>query len=60
MIEPHFERIQTNGITLQVALEGEGPLCMLLHGWPELWLSWRHQIAPLVAAGYRVATTRRR
>ncbi len=47
--------IQTNGINLEVVVEGQGPLCILVHGWPELWLSWRHQIAPLVEAGYRVA-----
>ena len=55
LLEPHFERISTNGITLRVAIEGEGPLVVLVHGWPELWLSWRHQIEPLVDAGYRVA-----
>lgn len=36
-------------------VEGEGPLCVLVHGWPESWYSWRHLIDPLVAAGYRVA-----
>lgn len=50
-----FEDIKTNGISLRVAMKGEGPLCVLVHGWPELWLSWRHQIDPLVEAGYRVA-----
>lgn len=50
-----FRRITTNGVSLRVAVEGTGPLCILVHGWPELWLSWRHQIAPLVAAGYQVA-----
>jgi pimeloyl-ACP methyl ester carboxylesterase len=38
-----------------VAAAGEGPLVLLAHGFPELWYSWRHQIDPLVAAGYRVA-----
>lgn len=33
---------------------GEGPLVLLLHGWPETWYSWRHQIDALAAAGYRV------
>ncbi len=33
---------------------GEGPLVLLLHGFPESWWSWRHQIEPLAAAGYRV------
>jgi len=51
----HFEMIDTNGVTLRVVVEGEGPLVILLHGWPQCWYLWRHQIDPLVAAGYRVA-----
>lgn len=50
-----LQSIETNGITLQVAVAGKGPLCILVHGWPELWISWRHQIQALVQAGYRVA-----
>jgi pimeloyl-ACP methyl ester carboxylesterase len=34
---------------------GEGPLVILMHGWPELGISWRHQVPALVAAGWRVA-----
>jgi pimeloyl-ACP methyl ester carboxylesterase len=49
-----FRQIETNGIRLRAVVEGEGPLCVLVHGWPESWYSWRHQIDPLVAAGYRV------
>src|SRR5438477_11628476 len=33
---------------------GEGPLIVLLHGFPEFWFGWRLQIEPLVAAGFRV------
>jgi len=33
---------------------GEGPLVVLLHGFPEFWFGWRRQIAPLAAAGFRV------
>jgi pimeloyl-ACP methyl ester carboxylesterase len=55
MIERHFQMIQTNGVTLRTVVEGEGPLLILLHGWPQCWYLWRHQIDPLVAAGYRVA-----
>jgi len=47
-------RIATNGIALNVAEAGEGPLVLLLHGFPESWYSWRHQFAPLAAAGYHV------
>jgi pimeloyl-ACP methyl ester carboxylesterase len=36
-------RVQANGIGLRVAGEGEGPLVILVHGWPELWYSWRHR-----------------
>lgn len=49
-------RIETApGIRLSVRVAGEGPLVILMHGWPELGLSWRHQMGPLVAAGYTVA-----
>jgi pimeloyl-ACP methyl ester carboxylesterase len=33
---------------------GDGPLVILLHGFPEFWYGWRQQIAPLVRAGFRV------
>ena len=46
--------VEANGTLLHIAEEGEGPLVVLLHGFPELWYSWRHQFAPLVAAGYHV------
>jgi pimeloyl-ACP methyl ester carboxylesterase len=45
-------RVATNGIELNVAEQGEGPLVLLLHGFPESWYSWRHQLAPLAEAGY--------
>src|SRR5437016_9744593 len=33
---------------------GDGPLIVLLHGFPEFWYGWRRQIEPLAAAGFRV------
>jgi pimeloyl-ACP methyl ester carboxylesterase len=50
-------RIDVGEVTLHVALagEGDGPLVVLLHGFPEFWWSWRNQIPALVAAGFRVA-----
>lgn len=42
----------TNGIELELVREGAGPPVVLLHGFPELWFSWRHQIPALVGAGY--------
>jgi pimeloyl-ACP methyl ester carboxylesterase len=47
-------RIATNGIELALHDEGEGPLLVLCHGFPELAYSWRAQIPALTAAGYRV------
>ena len=47
-------RVATNGIHLNVAEQGVGPLVLLLQGFPESWYSWRHQFAPLAAAGYHV------
>jgi pimeloyl-ACP methyl ester carboxylesterase len=52
---PDFQYVETNGISLRIAVQGDGPLVVLIHGWPESWYSWRHQIAALSAAGYRVA-----
>jgi pimeloyl-ACP methyl ester carboxylesterase len=46
--------VATNGIELNVVDEGEGPLVVLCHGFPELAFSWRRQVPALVAAGYRV------
>ena len=46
--------IPVNGIRMRVAEAGEGPAVLLLHGFPELWFSWRHQIGPLADAGFRV------
>ncbi len=45
---------QTNGIRLHYVEEGEGPLVILLHGFPYLWYMWRRQIRALAEAGYRV------
>ncbi|MBD3647981.1 MAG: alpha/beta hydrolase, partial [Pseudomonadales bacterium] len=45
-------RIATNGIELNIAEQGDGPLVLLLHGFPESWYSWRHQFEPLASAGY--------
>jgi pimeloyl-ACP methyl ester carboxylesterase len=46
--------VQTNGIQMHIAEQGEGPLVVLLHGFPESWYSWRHQLPALAAAGYHV------
>lgn len=48
--------IDTNGVTLQVTEAGEvgAPVVVLLHGFPELAYTWRHQIPALAAAGYHV------
>ena len=50
----HFRTVETNGIKLRVAEAGSGPLVVLVHGWPESWYSWRHQIPAIAAAGYHV------
>ncbi len=49
-------RVPTNGIELNIAEQGaeNDKLVLLLHGFPESWYSWRHQFAPLAAAGYHV------
>ena len=49
--EPQF--IETNSIRMAVYEQGEGPAIILLHGFPELAYSWRHQLPALAEAGYR-------
>jgi pimeloyl-ACP methyl ester carboxylesterase len=44
--------VETNGIRMHVAEQGSGPLVVMLHGFPELWYSWRHQLDALARAGY--------
>ncbi len=51
-MNPEFRFIETNGIALRAAVMGDGPLVVMVHGFPESWYSWRHQMAPLAAAGF--------
>ncbi len=46
----------TNGVNLHVVMAGpkDGPLVIMLHGFPEFWYGWRRQIPALAAAGYHV------
>jgi len=53
-ITPAFQTIRTNGVALRCVVEGDGPLVIMIHGWPESWYSWRHQIGSVRDAGYRV------
>lgn len=51
-----FRRVALPEVTLNVAEAGpdSGPPTLLLHGFPEFWYGWRHQIGPLAEAGLRV------
>ena len=50
-----FETVENGEISLWVASQGEGPVILCVHGWPELWYSWRHQMAYFAERGHRVA-----
>ncbi|BAZ18811.1 epoxide hydrolase (plasmid) [Calothrix sp. NIES-4071] len=60
MKKRNFRSIETNGVHLNTVVEGEGALVILLHGWPQCWYLWRHQIDPLVEAGFQVAVPNQR
>jgi pimeloyl-ACP methyl ester carboxylesterase len=45
--------VSANGIRLHVAEQGTGPLVLLLHGFPEFWWTWHHQLRSLARAGFR-------
>ena len=51
-VEHHFTEL--GGARLHWVDAGEGPLVVLLHGFPETWWSWRYQLGPLAAAGFHV------
>jgi pimeloyl-ACP methyl ester carboxylesterase len=54
-LEADLQMIDTANVRLRAAVAGTGPLVILIHGFPEGWYSWRHQIQALADAGYRVA-----
>src|SRR5499427_8966225 len=45
--------VNANGNRFHLAEAGAGPLVLLLHGFPEFWWAWRHQLTGLADAGYR-------
>jgi pimeloyl-ACP methyl ester carboxylesterase len=47
------QTVATNGINMHIASIGTGPVILFLHGFPELWYSWRHQLLSLSSLGYR-------
>jgi pimeloyl-ACP methyl ester carboxylesterase len=50
--EPTDRTVSLNGINFHIAEQGQGPLVLLCHGWPECWYSWRHQLRALSEAGF--------
>lgn len=50
-----FRYVQSGDVRLRVATEGVGPLVLMVHGFPESWSSWTHQMGPIAAAGYTAA-----
>jgi pimeloyl-ACP methyl ester carboxylesterase len=55
MNDVRFTVVHNGEIELRVAIAGSGPLILCVHGWPELWYSWRHQMRHFAAAGFMVA-----
>ena len=45
--------VAANGARFHIAEMGDGPLVLLLHGFPQFWWTWRHQLTALADAGYR-------
>ena len=47
-----FRQIQVGEVSLRAVIKGEGPLVVLVHGFPDSWYTWRHLIDPIAAAGF--------
>ncbi|HEY7145696.1 MAG TPA: alpha/beta hydrolase [Streptosporangiaceae bacterium] len=45
-------QVSARGLRMHIAEAGTGPVVVLLHGFPESWYSWRHQLTALAAAGF--------
>jgi pimeloyl-ACP methyl ester carboxylesterase len=45
--------VSANGGRFHIAELGEGPLVLLVHGWPQFWWTWRHQLTALAEGGFR-------
>lgn len=50
-----FRYVQSGDQSIRVAVMGAGPLVLMVHGWPESWYSWRHQMKAVAEAGYTAA-----
>ena len=46
-------RVKVNGINMHIAEKGDGPTILFMHGFPDLWYTWRHQIAAISSLGFR-------
>ena len=49
---PEMRQIDCGDATLRCAMEGSGPFVIFVHGFPESWYSWRHQLGPVAEAGF--------
>ncbi|KAG8369908.1 hypothetical protein BUALT_Bualt14G0062300 [Buddleja alternifolia] len=47
------KKLSINGVTMHVAEVGQGPIILFLHGFPECWYTWRHQMAFFASRGFR-------
>ena len=49
---PDFRMIDAGGAQIRAVVKGSGPLVLMVHGFPESWYSYRHQIDPIAEAGF--------
>ena len=49
---PEFRMIDAGSARIRAAVDGEGPLVLMAHGFPEGWYSYRHQMTPIAEAGF--------
>src|SRR6185437_16988142 len=50
-----FRFVDLADVRIRCAVEGSGPLVVMVHGFPESWFSWRHQLGPVAQAGFTAA-----